>query len=521
MVPVVGVLTLTGLAWSQSAREERIVTVQELGKPAQKCRVLKTWTDKNGTKLCQVQSLSTNEMMTLEESGVTTNQPVAGTSVKARTTRIFHWGRDHTTPALGIPQAPPNATVISAPATPLPAGTGTVPASRSVVSSTPAPDKPVAEPAQASDWRQSWGKIERWVSSGVRRTNGTSTESPSQRSGLASAPAGSNTRVDLPHPKKDDEDPLMLPEKYTRVQIDKVPAKGREPKPIPMARRTVTPVSHKPPMEGTPPPGAPVVGPMPVGVPMPPPSVVSGGYPPPMQTGYQPVPRIVDRGTPAGMSNAFTQGGNARPVPADFGPPHYNNAFSDDAAHMMAEEVPGARSPFVMVPPTPAPVQPARAMAYQPGMMPPQMPYQPGMMPPQMAYQPPTMPPQMAYQPPMMPVQPVGATGFVPVGYPTQASDTPRLLATLRDSVLPSEREWAAERLRRCDWRTEPQVVQELLTAAQKDPAPMVRAGCVRTLGEMKVNTVPVVTALEGLKNDADPRVKHEVEQALSRLKKP
>jgi hypothetical protein len=88
----------------------------------------------------------------------------------------------------------------------------------------------------------------------------------------------------------------------------------------------------------------------------------------------------------------------------------------------------------------------------------------------------------------------------------------------LHDSLYPSQREWAAENMAAVDWRTHPQVVQALTTAAKEDPAPSVRASCVRCLANMKVNTLPVVTVVRGLKNDSDPRVRQEAERAMSVL---
>src|SRR5205814_10099220 len=88
----------------------------------------------------------------------------------------------------------------------------------------------------------------------------------------------------------------------------------------------------------------------------------------------------------------------------------------------------------------------------------------------------------------------------------------------LRDSLYPSQREWAAEGLAAMDWRAHPQVVQCLATAAKEDPAPAVRATCVRCLASMKVNTVPVITIVRSLKDDKDPRVRQEAERALSVL---
>jgi hypothetical protein len=93
-----------------------------------------------------------------------------------------------------------------------------------------------------------------------------------------------------------------------------------------------------------------------------------------------------------------------------------------------------------------------------------------------------------------------------------------QMLTVLRDSLYPSQREWAADQLASGDWRSRPEVVEALATAARQDPAPMVRAGCVRALAQIQVNTVPVRTAVQALKDDPDPRVRQEAEQALGAL---
>src|SRR5262249_46515467 len=82
----------------------------------------------------------------------------------------------------------------------------------------------------------------------------------------------------------------------------------------------------------------------------------------------------------------------------------------------------------------------------------------------------------------------------------------------------PSQREWAAEKLAAMDWRNEPRIVDCLTKAAHEDPAPTVRAGCVRCLAQMRLNTMPVVSVIQSLQRDSDPRVRHEVEQALAVL---
>jgi hypothetical protein len=60
--------------------------------------------------------------------------------------------------------------------------------------------------------------------------------------------------------------------------------------------------------------------------------------------------------------------------------------------------------------------------------------------------------------------------------------DPEQLVALLRGSMLPSQREWAAYCLAGRDWHAQPRVVVALLIAAEEDPAPAVRACCRRTL---------------------------------------
>jgi hypothetical protein len=76
----------------------------------------------------------------------------------------------------------------------------------------------------------------------------------------------------------------------------------------------------------------------------------------------------------------------------------------------------------------------------------------------------------------------------------------------------------AADELAVHDWHTQPAVVQALVLAAREDPAATVRAGCVRVLVRMKAATPAVITALQGMKDDQDERVRKEVAAALPAL---
>jgi hypothetical protein len=126
--------------------------------------------------------------------------------------------------------------------------------------------------------------------------------------------------------------------------------------------------------------------------------------------------------------------------------------------------------------------------------------------------------PQMAH-PQMAPAH-AAAYAMPRTGTATVSDSVPTagLISTLRESMLPSEREMAADTLAQVDWKSEPHVVKTLVDVAGKDPAPVVRASCVRALGKMKANTLPVVQAVQALKSDSDARVRQEVEQALSIL---
>jgi hypothetical protein len=89
----------------------------------------------------------------------------------------------------------------------------------------------------------------------------------------------------------------------------------------------------------------------------------------------------------------------------------------------------------------------------------------------------------------------------------------------LRNSTYPFQREWAVNELSALDWHSNPEVVQSLLSTAQRDSAPTVRCACVKALVKMKVETVPVMTTLQALKADTDPRVQREATEALSQMK--
>jgi hypothetical protein len=386
-----------------------------------------------------------------------------------------------------------------------------------IITKAEAPRKVSTEAPAVSDWRQSWGR----------------TDTPRSVEVVKSP-----TKPSVPHADTSKPDPLKQPEVYTKVgtepalaakpAVSSTAVAAAPPPPSAPAPRLQPEPTSPPPTLGmgsviaasSPqlqqpsvnsfgsarvvpnPPGIPVVSlpageanafsepqappPLPVvanafhgtGQPMPasgplPPSAVAMAQPP-MPPVPPMMPVLVDAGTPSGMANAFTEGSTARPIPSDFGPSQsVTNAFDDPSAPMM-----GA---VAMRPPMPLPVAPRRPMP-----------------------------------------QPAGVASASHGSLPGPAgTSVPQLLSLLRDSLYPSQREWAAQHLSAHDWHAQPEVVDGLLAAAREDPAPAVRAECVRALVRMKVETVPVVSAMQALKADTDPHVRQEAEQALTALMTP
>jgi hypothetical protein len=250
------------------------------------------------------------------------------------------------------------------------------------------------------------------------------------------------------------------------------------------------------------------------------------------------------------LANAFSQaasqgaGHGGQPAP-------WQNAFSPQGAGQAAppggpQAMPGPGSPgpvaqYPMAPPGMVPYPPAYAMSRYP--YPPAGPAMPGYGGMPMA-QPGGMGPNGAvpagYYGPM--ATPAGAAwpqGQPPAGMPyaNPAMDRPglpvslpttaavaspdavqQMAVVLRTSLYPSQREWSAEYLAGVDWRTHPQVLPALVSAAREDPAPTVRAACVHCLARMNVSTDLVSGALRGLRADPDVGVRTAAEQALARL---
>lgn len=191
----------------------------------------------------------------------------------------------------------------------------------------------------------------------------------------------------------------------------------------------------------------------------------------------------------------------------------------------------GGIKPVVHQQPSPAPVTPSGTNRF-PMTAPqtkPAAPPQPAAPPmkPQASMRAPMNPQAMA-QPAPMPVS--TAPAVIPVAWnplqerqqlappPLPAATVQQSLRSLREAIVPDQREWAAANLATVNWQAEPQVVEALQHAAVKDSAPTVRVACIRSLARLGARTTPVLTALQALKNDSDPRVQTEATRALERL---
>ncbi len=120
---------------------------------------------------------------------------------------------------------------------------------------------------------------------------------------------------------------------------------------------------------------------------------------------------------------------------------------------------------------------------------------------------------------PVTPPAPVRPVAYEKVSPALEAgTGLSELLTTLHASLYPSQREWAADRLTACDWRTNPQAVEALVRAARNDPAPLVRVGCLRSLSRMRATCDPAVDVARDLRSDADARVRQEAENTLASL---
>lgn len=384
----------------------------------------------------------------------------------------------------------------------------TIPTSSPVTTvNTPAPVT-IAPP---TDWRKSWGKTE--------ENKAPATDKPVQSSG-DSKPAPAKSL--LPQADSKRPDPLQMPTQYDRRPADEKPSAQKMDTMLVPAAAAAPSTAVKPTVTTVPQPVTTIAPPVKVAppasslsVPLGAQSVIQAGDPGPGAVRYIPVPVVtipdVRRApvppmtTPAqvyGMSGAAPQtsaGMQANaftPAPSRQALAQTTNAFGSGVPAMAttasSSPIPASGSPSSNNPAN-ANVVSARFHGATPANQ--------------------VVP--ATYQAALAPAMP-------PCPSLTLVKPTPenihQLVTSLRDSLYPSQREWAADNLAAVDWRTHPEVVQVLTATAREDPAATVRVGCIRCLARMNVNTVPVVSAVRDLKNDVDPRVRQEAERALSTL---
>jgi len=451
------------------------------------------------------------------------------------------------------------------------------------VSAKEKPTKAVVEAPASSDWRQSWGKGQILPGPDSGKVAGEAKPRLEVAAAQPTAPvARPEAKVELPAAKPQ-PDPLSQPERYSQrpeVRPDAPKLAVASPSPLLGGAAEAKPVVAKPapaveqvvanqptskpaaPVAPAPvPPPAPakpaVVSEAPgtaetivqadepgqastVRVPMGAKSVVSAFGNQADQVAYMPVPMVtvppmaaqarpvqappgprvnapqpmqqVPAGVQAAYHNAFTPG-NA-PVQQTAYNPAYANAFTNGQPMQDPTPMQGYPAPQGMAM--------ARPMMMPPGMMPPGM-MPPGMMPPGM------MPPGMMPPGMMPPGQAVVPAGYYPAQVPMAPYGQPMLdpqavhqmMQTLREALYPSQREMAAEGLASLDCRAFPQVFEALLAAAKDDPAPTVRATCVRCMTGLSVPPTLRQMTVQTLRADTDPRVRQEAENGLARLPQP
>jgi hypothetical protein len=106
----------------------------------------------------------------------------------------------------------------------------------------------------------------------------------------------------------------------------------------------------------------------------------------------------------------------------------------------------------------------------------------------------------------------------VPEAFVAATSSDPvvRLIGRLRDDLLPSMREISAEQLAHYG-RGRPDAFDALVDAAQNDPAPTVRAACLRGLGEMKAKTAMTVAMMQSMSQaDGDEGVRQTATSVMA-----
>ncbi len=350
-----------------------------------------------------------------------------------------------------------------------------------------------ATPAQPGDWRESWGKIP------------PAKPGPIQLEARPATPA--TPKIDLPHAVVKADDPLSTPEKFAAmpaagvfadapVKETKKPLlaifapKATAPAPVSEEKKPERVVIVAPPPPPTPPaPAAVVEKEAPLVVKIPPPAPVTlPALPKAAPTEPTPAAAQVKADAkpeiPLGMQSVLAaQSPELAPPPPPKKPasPSQAQAMGVNANEGNAFSEPAARTTPAMASngfrgsnaPAPAANPQAEVMGRR------------------------------------------DASPVAQAGYRQEVSpELAQLSVVMHESVYPSQREWAAERLGTYDWRRQPQAVEVLLERAKQDPAPGVRAECIRSLVRMNCNEPEVTQALQTFKSDANSIVREAANEA-------
>lgn len=550
-----------------AARPQRTLTVQEPGKGPIKCKLIHSWKTPEGTKAYQVQAVDGGEMLTIVENGGA--RPVIGaTGVQAVTTKIYHWGNSAAPPA-GAP-LPPSTPVPAAAVAAKETTKTAVPAAALATKEarkTPAPAVPVTSrempktpaPAAAVTTKETprtpvlptlplTAAPKPYASQTTATAMPVVTQAPAPQPPVP--PSGPGMRAVSPPSK-------VVSTKVLDSTQDMAPKAVSQSAPVVTSVSKPAPVvPSMPAMVSTPRESAPII----TKAPEMPRQVMSvaearekAGAAEVVSTTtnkgnwWSPSRKEQDRVDPLKMPQAYSKVDtgsviitpaevkvqpHAGPVAGGYSPGQPIGVQSVIAAGAYDPQTPVHLPVPTMTLPQRHPVQQAQQqMAYRqpneaevnaftpPGMPIPATPaapvQQPGLA---NAFTPPTPPGPM----PTLPVSQasyMGAPAQKPVVTTspfTQADTSKKMVETLRDGLMPSQREWAVEGLAKVDWRACPEAVSALVQAAKDDPAVNVRTCCIRCLGKMKAKTPDVINALEALKGDRDSHVREEAEHALA-----
>ncbi len=533
-------------AWhTGSGCPENTVTVREPGKPDAKCRIVRCRRQPNGMMAYDVQIIDSGEWMTVVETGAITAMSEAGngTCIRGVSSQIYHWGRK---PPTGI-DSPSQEAGGKATVNDRGAGQACATSLCGVAALMACPGRSEALGTSLtnapSDWRQSWGGgngCSARVDCNARSCQPSTVSAPMVRqvgyttdgSFANVAPPNAVCAAAAPPPPMPAEVTEAPPEHHGPIMrmVRKLTGKDN-------AEMVVQDVPEAPPVGPRGPSDFDLGG---VGAK----SVLAAGQgldrmqfqvpgpvmpmpstPPPLPPGYVPYsPRMPQGGYYPGMQGMMPSMATVQPgmgnafsaPPAPPMPPGEANAF-----YVPEEE----KGPTEMVADAGSSGSFLGRLFHRPSAQATTSEESTGRMPAQGQMEDPAMAAAVQTAPGASITLPapghfVQQAAMSPASGvrrgPEVSGDPQGSMATLRNSLMPSEREMAAESLGSTDARANPAVVSELLRSARQDPAASVRCACVRSLVKMNVNSGVAMATLQGLKSDSDPQVRATAQEALA-----